>query len=193
VSSECLQVSQGTKGSDKAEALPSVSSSKFTDINVPIVVDTTKVQEDVDVAFRETVTRAITTVQIKDVMEKPTLDDQNKAFRTHLVALWMLTNAGLAITIGIINGLPSSNALQEEQQLTMKQNIYLPIILYSTFTLSAVRFTGVCDTFNIWYPLLSSYPSAGIISSGRTCSDAAAGTSCSCHFLCVCYLKNILM
>jgi chitin synthase len=160
-----------------AKALPSVSS-KLKDGDTPIVVDTTKAQEDVDAAFKETVTRAITRVRVKDVMEKPTLDDQNKAFRTWLVAMWMLTNAGLAIAIEIINGLANSNALQKEQQLAVKRNIYLPIILYLSFALDAVRFTGVCDTLNIWYPLLSNYSSAGTISSGGTCSDAAAGTSC---------------
>jgi chitin synthase len=145
VSSECLQVSWGTKGSDKAEALPSVSSSKTKDADAAVVVDTTKVQEDVDAAFKETVTRAITKLNVKDVVEKPTLDDQNKTFRTRLVAMWMVTNAALAIAIENINGLPSDNLSVDEQELATKQNIYFSIILYSTFALAAVRFTGVCD------------------------------------------------
>ncbi|KAG6919403.1 Chitin synthase, class 1 [Tephrocybe rancida] len=136
-------VSWGTKGSDKAEALPSVSSSKAKDADAPVVVDTTRVQEDVDAAFKETVTRAITKVNIKEVPEKPTMDDQNKTFRTRLVASWMLSNATLAIAIENLNGLPNKNdPAADEASLQKKQNFYFGVILYSTFALAAVRFTG---------------------------------------------------
>ncbi|KAE9410457.1 glycosyltransferase family 2 protein [Gymnopus androsaceus JB14] len=136
-------VSWGTKGSDKAEALPSVSSSKTKDADAPVVEDTTRMQEDVDAAFKETVTRAVTKVEIKEVPEKPTMDDENKTFRTRLVAFWMLSNAGLAIAIETLNGLPSSNSVsQNDAQLEKKQNIYFMVILYSTFLLSFVRFCG---------------------------------------------------
>ena len=144
MSSGHLQVSWGTKGSGRDKALPSVLSIKLKDTDPPFVVDTTKVQEDVDAAFKETVTRAITKVKVKDVMEKLTLDDQNKKFRTRLVAMWMITNAGLAVAIDNINGLPSSNALQKDQQWVTTQNGYFSIILYLTFALATVRFTGVC-------------------------------------------------
>jgi hypothetical protein len=121
-----------------------VSSSKSKDADAPVVVDTAKVQEDVDAAFKETVTRAITKVQVKEVAEKPTLDDQNKTFRTRLVALWMLSNAGLAIAIENINGLPNEkDPLADEVHLRQKQNNYFGFILYATFGLAAVRFSGV--------------------------------------------------
>ncbi|TFK43571.1 glycosyltransferase family 2 protein [Crucibulum laeve] len=135
-------VSWGTKGSDKAEALPSVSSKKGKDADTPVVEDTTKVQEDVDAAFKETVTRAITKIETKEVPEKPTMDDQNKTFRTRLVAAWMLSNAALAIAIENINGLPNTDLAKDEQDLQKKQNTYFGFILYSTFALAAVRFTG---------------------------------------------------
>lgn len=134
-------VSWGTKGSDKAEALPSVSSSKGKG-DAPVVEDTTKVQEDVDAAFKETVTRAVTKVDVKEEIEKPTMDDQNKTFRTRLVAMWMLTNAGLAVAIENINGLPTGNEQKDDQNLQDKQQFYFAVILYSTFGLAAVRFVG---------------------------------------------------
>lgn len=137
-------MSWGTKGSDKAEALPSVSSSKSKDADAPVVEDTTRIQEDVDAAFKETVTRAVTKIEVKEVPEKPTMDDQNKTFRTRLVALWMLSNAGLAVAIENINGLTSAQtAVQDDAKLREKQNIYFAVILYSTFGLAAVRFMGV--------------------------------------------------
>jgi chitin synthase len=135
-------VSWGTKGSDKAEALPSLSSSKGKG-DSPIVEDVTKPQEDVDAAFKETVTRAVTKVVVKEEIEKPTMDDQNKTFRTRLVAMWMLTNAGLAVTIENLNGLPSDNEDENEERLRSKQSFYFAIILYSTFGLAMVRFIGV--------------------------------------------------
>jgi len=135
-----LQVSWGTKGSDKADALPSVSSSKSKDAEA-VVEDTTQVQADVDAAFKETVTRAITKVETKEVPEKPTMDDENKTFRTRLVAMWMLSNATLAIAIENINGLPTTS---DQQKLAKKQSTYFEIILYSTFALAAIRFIGVC-------------------------------------------------
>ena len=138
-----FQVSWGTKGSDKARALPSVSSKK-TGADAAIIEDTTKIQEDVDAAFKETVTRALTKVTSKEAAEKPTLDDQNKTFRTRLVAFWMLTNAALAVTIENINGLvDTSDVAQEEKAQSSKQNIYFAVILYSTFALAFVRFVGV--------------------------------------------------
>jgi chitin synthase len=136
-------VSWGTKGSDKAEALPSVSSSKSKDADAPVVDDTHKVQEDVDAAFKETVTRAVTKISVKEVPEKPTMDDENKTFRTRLVAFWMLSNAGLAIAIENLNGLPNiKNAQADFDHLRDKQNFYFGVILYSTFGLAAVRFAG---------------------------------------------------
>ena len=123
--------------------MPSVSSSKAKDTDAPVVEDKTQAQADVDAAFKETVTRAITKIEKKEVPEKPTLDDQNKTFRTRLVAVWMLTNATLAIAIENINGLPNPNLAEEEQQQAKKQSTYFNFILWSTFGLSAVRFIGV--------------------------------------------------
>jgi chitin synthase len=137
-------VSWGTKGSDKAEALPSVSSSKGKNEEAAVVQDTEHVQEDLDAAFKETVNRAVTKLVVKEAVEKPSLDDQNKTFRTRLVVFWMLTNAGLAVAIENINGLSTNNESIDESNLRRKQNFYFAVILYSTFLLSAVRFAGVC-------------------------------------------------
>lgn len=137
-----FQVSWGTKGSDKAEALPSVSSKKGKDSEQAVVEDTTRDQGDLDSQFKETVQRAVTKLVVKEVVEKPTLDDQNKTFRTRLVSVWMLSNAALAVAIQNINGL-ETNATTDEAELRTKQNLYFAVILYSTFGLSMVRFIGV--------------------------------------------------
>jgi len=151
------QVSWGTKGSDKADALPSISSSKSKDADVAVVEDKTQVQADVDAAFKETVTRAITKINQKEVPEKPNLDDQNKTFRTRLVSIWMLTNATLAIAIENVNGLASTDASADQEKLHKKQNTYFSFILYSTFALSAIRFTGVRSCSNDLDVLLTTW------------------------------------
>ena len=135
-------VSWGTKGSDKAEALPSVSSKKTKDAEV-VVEDTTRNKEDLDATFKETVTRALTKLETKEVIEKPTMDDENKTFRTRLVAFWMLSNAALAVAIQNLNGIAIAGQPVDPKKLTLKQNIYFSVILYSTFALSLVKFIGV--------------------------------------------------
>jgi len=120
--------------------LPSISSSKTKGGDTAVVEDQAHVQADVDANFRETVTRAITRIETKDVPEKPNMDDQNKTFRTRLVAMWMLTNAALVLAIQTTSGLAKSN---DEQVLRQRQNTYFTIILFSTFGLAAIRFIGV--------------------------------------------------
>ena len=83
--------------------LPSVLSFK-TD-GGELVEQREKLHEDVDASYKNVVTRAITKNVCKKVPAKPTLDDQNRTFRTRLVTLWVLSNAGLALTVGHINGL----------------------------------------------------------------------------------------
>src|SRR5258708_5448217 len=121
-------VSWGTKGSDKVEALLSVSSSKGKN-EAAVVQETERMQEDLNAVFRETVNRAMSKLEVKEVREKHSMDDQNRTFRTRLVVFWMFTNAVLAVAIENIDGL-SSNASEDEQDLRKKQGIYFAIILY---------------------------------------------------------------
>lgn len=140
-------VSWGTKGSDKDDALPSVSSKKKDSGEPAVVEDKAQVQEDVDTAFKETVTRALAKIIKKEEIEKPTPDDQNKTFRTRLVSIWMLTNCALAVAISENNSpLNSENPELDRARLKQKQNIYFSIILYTTFLLALTRFIGC-----LWY------------------------------------------
>jgi len=119
----------------------------------------------------------VSKLDVKEVPEKPSMDDQNKTFRTRLVVFWMLSNAALAMAIENINGLPSSNASTDEQNLRKKQNTYFAFILYSTFGLSAVRFMGVSGfSFSLDYSESKSalYSACGT-SLNATSSAAAAG------------------
>ncbi|KAJ7595731.1 chitin synthase [Mycena floridula] len=143
-------VSWGTKGSDKAEALPSVKSKSSLGTGERTVEDTTKRQQDVDASFKETVTRALKKIDASEVIEKPTLDDENKTFRTRLVTFWLLTNGALILIVENLNGwlnILDDNITKEairafDAQYSLKRNAYFAFILYSTFGLSAFRFIG---------------------------------------------------
>ncbi|KAG0150823.1 hypothetical protein CROQUDRAFT_37815 [Cronartium quercuum f. sp. fusiforme G11] len=129
-------VSWGTKGSDKADALPSVKSTKEKSEEAT-VQDVVRTDEDLDANFKAVVGRAISAWDAVEARERPTEDDGNKTFRTRLVSVWMLSNAALAVAIANVNGLNTSVSDEEK-----KQSTYFNIILWSTFGLSAVRFIG---------------------------------------------------
>lgn len=78
------------------------------------------------------------------------LKDKNRTFRTRLVAVWMLSNAGLAVAIESLNGVSSGNATKDEQALQAKQHTYFSLILWTTFGLSFVRFMGVRSLHRTW-------------------------------------------
>lgn len=134
------QTSWGSRGSDK---WPSVSS-QLSGGNALAAKDVDMTMIQVDAAFKETVARVLTKAETHQVLEKPILQDQNKTFRAYLLVLWVLSNAGLALII-YINGLPNqSKSLGYKSDLISKQDVYFGVILYSTFGLDALRFTGVC-------------------------------------------------
>lgn len=182
-------MSWGTKGSDKADALPTLVSKKGKEDDGAVVEDTARLQEDVDAAFKETVTRAVTKVETKEAVEKPTTDDQNKTFRTRLVAMWMLSNAGLSVAVENLNGLSTGDEATDTKKLQSKQQIYFAVILYSTFGLAFVRFMGVSNYSASFCRqiLIVSLCSVSGSSSNATSSGAAVATKLS---LCT-YRKRI--
>jgi len=115
---------------------------KKTEGDGAIVEDTVKGKAEVEASFKEVVARAVSKLPKETTVEKPTMDDKNRTFRTRLVAIWMLSNAALAIAIESLNGLASGNQAKDNTALEAKQHTYFSILLWSTFGLSFVRFTG---------------------------------------------------
>jgi chitin synthase len=91
-------VSWGTKGSDKAEALPSATVTKGEKDEV-MVEEIEKPQEDIDSMFEQTVRRALTPYKPEDKPEPVDLEDSYKSFRTTLVVLWLFSNCLLGVVI----------------------------------------------------------------------------------------------
>jgi chitin synthase len=92
-------VSWGTKGSDKAEALPSVKTEKAEDGKHTVIEEVDLPQADIDSNFEVTVKRALQPyIAPKESTEK-SLEDSYKSFRTKLVAGWVFSNVILIIII----------------------------------------------------------------------------------------------
>lgn len=92
-------VSWGTKGSDKADVLPSAQTTKSGDGKAAIIEEPDKPQADIDSQFEITVRRALAEYHPPVVIEKKTLEDSYKSFRTKLVTAWIFSNALLAVGI----------------------------------------------------------------------------------------------
>ena len=91
-------VSWGTKGSDKADALPSAETKKV-DGKTMVIEEPDKPQADIDQQFETTVKRALAPYHEPKVVEKKTLEDSYKSFRTRLVSAWIFSNWLLAVAI----------------------------------------------------------------------------------------------
>lgn len=92
-------VSWGTKGSDKADVLPSAQTTKVGDGKAAVIEEPDKPQADIDSQFEKTVKRALTPFVEPVVVEKKTLEDSYKSFRTRLVTCWIFSNALLSVVI----------------------------------------------------------------------------------------------
>lgn len=92
-------VSWGTKGSDKAEALPAVKSTKDSDGKTAVVEEVERPQSVVDQQFQSVVKRALAPYKPPKDKDEMTTDDRNKSFRTNLVLIWILCNVVLVAAI----------------------------------------------------------------------------------------------
>ena len=92
-------VSWGTKGSDKAEALPSAHTKKGADGKTTVIEEVDKPQADVDSQFEQTVKRALAPYVAPPEDKSKTLEDSYKSFRTKLVISWIFSNALLVVGI----------------------------------------------------------------------------------------------
>jgi chitin synthase len=92
-------VSWGTKGSDKADALPSAKTEKGSDGKHNVIEEPDLPQADIDSQFEATVKRALAPYIPPVESDEKTLEDSYKSFRTHLCTAWIGSNATLAVVI----------------------------------------------------------------------------------------------
>ena len=92
-------VSWGTKGSDKADVLPSAQTKKDEKGKTTVVEEIDKPQVDIDSQFEATVKRALAPYNPPKEKEVTPLEDSYRNFRTRLVAAWIFSNGLLSIAI----------------------------------------------------------------------------------------------
>ncbi|KAK4456463.1 glycosyltransferase [Cladorrhinum samala] len=132
-------VSWGTKGSDKNDALPSAQVTKG-DKDEVVVEEIVKEQEDIDQMFEQTVRRALAPFVQEEEAEAKDLEDSYKSFRTFLVVLWLFSNCALAVIITSDN----FNSFGIGQTATARTAWFFKFLLFATAGLSIVRFIGFC-------------------------------------------------
>lgn len=91
-------VSWGTKGSDKSEALPEAQTKK-DDGKSNFIEEVDKPQADIDSQFESTVKRALAPFVEPEEQDERSMDDSYKAFRTNLILLWIFSNLILTLCI----------------------------------------------------------------------------------------------
>jgi len=131
-------VSWGTKGADKADALPSAQTTKAADGKAAVIEEPDRPQEDIDSQFEATVKRALKPFvpQVED--EKRTMEDSYKSFRTKLLITWIFSNALLSVLITS----DSFDTFGFKNQASIRTARFFEILLYATAFLSLVRFIG---------------------------------------------------
>ena len=92
-------VSWGTKGSAKTEALPPVKVIQDDKSEGPAVEEINRSQEDIDEMFEKTVKRALTPYKEQEEKEVKDIEDSYKSFRTGLVVSWLFSNCLLGVVI----------------------------------------------------------------------------------------------
>ncbi|TFB07155.1 hypothetical protein CCMA1212_000984 [Trichoderma ghanense] len=130
-------VSWGTKGSDKAEALPSANVQKG-EKNEVVVEEIEKEQEDIDSQFEQTVRRALAPFKEEEEIEKKDVEDGYKSFRTGLVVSWLFSN--IILIIGVTtDDFAQSGFVGTASSRTAN---FFKFLLYATAVLSLIRFIG---------------------------------------------------
>ncbi|EMF14341.1 glycosyltransferase family 2 protein [Sphaerulina musiva SO2202] len=143
-------VSWGTKGSDKADALPSATTQKGADGKATVIEEVDLAQADIDSQFEQTVKRALTPYIAPKEDNKKTLEDSYKSFRTRLVTFWIFTNALLAVAITSDN----FDKFGFSTGATTRTANFFRALLWATAALSFIRFLG-CVYFLFKSGLLS--------------------------------------
>jgi chitin synthase len=154
-------VSWGTKGADKADALPSAQTTKKSDTEGGASVEVLEYelpQADIDSKFEKVVKKALVPYKEPKKVDKPSLDDAYKSFRTKLIILWIFTYflerikadcrnwlLVVIITSDSLSGrffFDTNEEAQRAKGLTDVQKrtaVYFQYLLYATAILSLIR------------------------------------------------------
>lgn len=135
-------ISWGTKGDDKAEKLPSVSTKDGQGkTDLPDESDLNAQYERELAVFSRKEVKVVSTPTNAQLEEKQL--DYYRGVRTVVVLVWMITNFGLCALVLSTAGLQKivPNAEQQQQD---RATIYMAVVLYSVAVISGFKFIGAC-------------------------------------------------
>lgn len=138
-------ISWGTKGDDKAEALPSISTKDGTGkTDLPDEGDLNAQYERELQAFSRKPVKEIKTPTPAQLDEKQ--QDYYRGVRTVVVLIWMITNFALIAVVLSAAGLEkigsTSSSTDSDTTETTRTTIYMAVVLYSVAALSGFKFLG---------------------------------------------------
>jgi chitin synthase len=135
-------ISWGTKGDDKAEKLPSVTTKADGKADIHAPTDDADLNSQYETELRNFSTKYVEPKKIPSAQDKQ--EDYYKGFRSSVVLFWMFCN--LALTALVLQSGGLEVTVSDPDDAAAKKNkastIYLNVVLWSVAGLSAFKFIG---------------------------------------------------
>lgn len=135
-------ITWGTKGDDKPEKLPSVTTKADGKADIQAPTDDADLNTMYENELRVFSTKWKEEKKVPSAGEKQ--EDYYKGFRSGVVLFWMFCNLGLSALVLQAGGLELTVGTpdQAKQKADQAATIYLAVVLYSVAGLAAFRFIG---------------------------------------------------
>jgi chitin synthase len=134
-------ITWGTKGDDKPDKLPSVTTKPDGKANITAPTDDADLNTQYEAELRVFDTKYVEPKKVPSASDKQ--EDYYRGFRSAVVLFWMFCNLALCAVVLQTGGLRiTSKEGEEEADEQRKAEIYLMVILWSVAGLSAFRFIG---------------------------------------------------
>ncbi|KAF2138588.1 glycosyltransferase family 2 protein [Aplosporella prunicola CBS 121167] len=138
-------ITWGTKGDDKAEKLPSVTTKPGGKVDVSAPTDDADLNTQYENELRVFATKYVEPKKEASAADKQ--EDYYKGFRSSVVLFWMFCNLALCAVVLVTAGVDVSLSDDDVSKAkTQRAKIYMSVILWSVAGLSAFRFTGA-----VWF------------------------------------------
>jgi chitin synthase len=135
-------ITWGTKGDDKPEKLPSVTTKADGKADIHAPTDDADLNTQYETELRAFSTKWKEEKKVQSAGDKQ--EDYYRGFRSGVVLFWMFCNLGLTALVLQAGGLELTVSDPDEAQEKQNQasTIYLAVVLYSVAGLAAFRFIG---------------------------------------------------
>ncbi|KAF2007635.1 glycosyltransferase family 2 protein [Amniculicola lignicola CBS 123094] len=135
-------ISWGTKGDDKVEKLPSVTTKADGKADIQAPTDDADLNTQYETELRVFSSKYVEPKKIPSASDKQ--EDYYKGFRSSVVLFWILCNLGLTALVLQSGGLEVivSNPDEQAKKANKATTIYLGVVLWSVAGLALFRFIG---------------------------------------------------